>query len=90
MPQNQLNNLFMGCVNRSTKEFKVLAEHNGVSVEKLELITHKYWMESATEDYFPSEVYIKAQLGEIPYEEKARVSENCGSKVTALLRNSIL
>ena len=59
----------MSCVNRSSKEFKLLAEHNDLSINTLELITHKYWLENKTEDYFPSDVYIQAQLGKIPYEE---------------------
>lgn len=62
----------MSCVNRSSKEFKFLAEHNDLSINALELITHKYWIENKTEDYFPSDVYIQAQLGKIPYEEPFR------------------
>ena len=63
----------MSCVNRSSKEFKFLAEHNDLSINALELITHKYWLENKTEDYFPSDVYIQAQLGKIPYEEPTKV-----------------
>ena len=62
----------MSCVNRSSKEFKFLAEHNDLSINALELITHKYWIENKTEDYFPSDVYIQAQLGKIPYEEPSK------------------
>lgn len=62
----------MSCVNRSSKEFKFLAEHNDLSINTLELITHKYWLENKTEDYFPSDVYIQAQLGKIPYEEPTK------------------
>lgn len=62
----------MGCVNISTKEFKYLAERNNLSINTLELLTHKYWLENKTEDYFPSDVYIQAQLGKIPYEESSK------------------
>ena len=62
----------MSCVNRSSKEFKFLAERNNLSINALELITHKYWLENKTEDYFPSDVYIQAQLGKIPYEEPSK------------------
>lgn len=62
----------MSCVNRSSKEFKFLAERNNLSINALELITHKYWLENKTEDYFPSDVYIQAQLGKIPYEESSK------------------
>ena len=33
----------MGCVNRSSKEFKNLSTRNNVDSNTLELITHKYW-----------------------------------------------
>lgn len=62
----------MGCVNISSKEFKYLAERNNLSINTLELLTHKYWLENKTEDYFPSDVYIQAQLGKIPYEESSK------------------
>lgn len=59
----------MGCVNRNSKEFKILADHYNLSIGQLELITHKYWIEKGTEEYFPSDVYIQAQLGKVPYKE---------------------
>ena len=43
----------MKCVNRSSKDFKFLAQHYDVSVGTLEYITHKYWQETGSEDYFP-------------------------------------
>lgn len=60
----------MGCVNRSGKEFKSLAARNNVAINTLELITHKYWLETGNEDSFPSDVYIQAQLGVGHYLEK--------------------
>ena len=59
----------MKCVNRSSKDFKFLAQHYDVSVGTLEYITHKYWQETGSEDYFPSEIYIKKQIGRGQYEE---------------------
>ena len=61
----------MGCVNIKSKEFKYLAERYNVSIGQLELITHKYWMETGTEDYFPSDVYIQYQLGKSQYIEQS-------------------
>lgn len=59
----------MGCVNRNGKEFKTLAQRNDVSIDNLELIVHKYWLESGSEDFFPSDTYIQAQLGNMVYQE---------------------
>ena len=36
----------MGCVNKSSKEFKDLAARNNLADNTLELITHKYWLET--------------------------------------------
>lgn len=60
----------MGCVNISSNEFKALAQRNGISESTLELITHKYWMETGNEESFPSDVYIQAQTGNAQYLEK--------------------
>lgn len=62
----------MNCVNKSSKEFKSLASRHGVSDNTLELIVHKYWKQKGSEDSFPSDSYIQAQLGAIPYEESAK------------------
>lgn len=62
----------MNCVNKSSKEFKSLASRYGVSDNTLELIVHKYWKQKGSEDSFPSDSYIQAQLGAIPYEESAK------------------
>ena len=62
----------MNCVNKSSKEFKSLASRNNVSDNALELIVHKYWREKGNESYFPSDSYIQAQLGAIPYEETGK------------------
>lgn len=59
----------MKCVNRNHKDFKFLAEYNDVSLDLLELITHKYWLETGSEDNFPSTMYIQGQLGKGQYEE---------------------
>ena len=63
----------MNCVNKSSKEFKSLAAKNNVSDNTLELIVHKYWKETGSEELFPSDSYIQAQLGAIPYEEPVKV-----------------
>ena len=62
----------MNCVNKSSKEFKSLASRNNISDNALELIVHKYWKEKGNENYFPSDSYIQAQLGVIPYEETGK------------------
>jgi hypothetical protein len=62
----------MNCVNKSSKEFKALATKHNVSDNTLELIIHKYWREKGTESHFPSDSYIQAQLGAIPYEESVK------------------
>ena len=62
----------MGCVNKSSKEFRALAKKNNVSENTLELITHKYWIETGNETLFPSDVYIQAQLGNTPYQESGK------------------
>ena len=63
----------MNCVNKSSKEFKSLAAKHKVSDNTLELIVHKYWKETGSEELFPSDSYIQAQLGAIPYEEPVKV-----------------
>lgn len=62
----------MGCVNKSSKEFKNLAARNNVADNTLELITHKYWIESGNETLFPTDVYIQAQLGNGNYQESSK------------------
>lgn len=59
----------MGCVNTSSKEFKQLAKKSNISSNTLELIVHKYWLETGSEENFPSDVYIQAQLGNTKYAE---------------------
>lgn len=62
----------MGCVNKSSKEFKDLAARNNLSDNTLELITHKYWLETGNETLFPTDVYIQAQLGNTQYQESGK------------------
>lgn len=62
----------MGCVNRSSKEFKNLSTRNNVDSNTLELITHKYWLEAGNETLFPTDVYIQAQLGNTYYQESGK------------------
>ena len=62
----------MGCVNRSSKEFKELAAKNNVAINTLELITHKYWSETGNEDHFPTDIYIQNQLGSQHYKEEGK------------------
>lgn len=61
----------MRCVNKRSKDFKKLAEHYNVSIDQLELYTHKYWVETGNEDSFPTAVYIAAQMGKMPYYEQS-------------------
>ena len=62
----------MGCVNKSSKEFKSLAAHHNLADNTLELITHKYWLETGNETLFPTDVYIQAQLGNTQYQESGK------------------
>ena len=62
----------MGCINRSSKEFKNLSTRNNVDSNTLELITHKYWLEAGNETLFPTDVYIQAQLGNTHYQESGK------------------
>ena len=62
----------MGCVNRSSKEFKNLSTRNNVDRNTLELITHKYWLEAGNETLFPTDIYIQAQLGNTHYQESGK------------------
>lgn len=70
----------MNCVNKSSKEFKSLAAKNNVSDNTLELIVHKYWKEIGSEELFPSDSYIQAQLGTIPYEESVKAVKELWQK----------
>lgn len=62
----------MGCVNKSSKEFKDIAARNNLADNTLELITHKYWLETGNETLFPTDVYIQAQLGNMQYQETGK------------------
>lgn len=62
----------MGCVNKSSKEFKDIAARNNLADNTLELITHKYWLETGNETLFPTDVYIQAQLGNTYYQESGQ------------------
>lgn len=62
----------MGCVNKSSKEFKNIAARNNLADNTLELITHKYWLETGNETLFPTDVYIQAQLGNSHYQEPGK------------------
>ena len=62
----------MGCVNKSSKEFKSLAARHNLADNTLELITHKYWLETGNETLFPTDVYIQAQLGNTHYQESGQ------------------
>lgn len=70
----------MNCVNKSSKEFKSLAAKHNVSDNTLELIVHKYWREKSSEELFPSDSYIQAQLGAIPYEESVKAAKELWQK----------
>ena len=62
----------MGCVNKSSKEFKDIAARHNLADNTLELITHKYWLETGNETLFPTDVYIQAQLGNTYYQESGQ------------------
>lgn len=62
----------MGCVNKSSKEFKDIAARNNLADNTLELITHKYWLETGNETLFPTDIYIQAQLGNSHYQESGK------------------
>lgn len=62
----------MGCVNISSKEFKQLAQNNNLSSSTLELITHKYWLQTGNETLFPTDIYIQNQLGNTHYQETSK------------------
>ena len=62
----------MICVNLNDPQFKFLAQHHGVSIGKLELITHKYRQMTGIEDAFPSDIFIANELGKTPYVEELK------------------
>ena len=62
----------MGCVNKASKEFKDLAARHNLAANQLELITHKYWLQTGNETLFPTDVYIQAQLGNTHYLEEGK------------------
>lgn len=59
----------MGCINKSSREFKFLAEKFKVSSDTLAKIIYKYYQQTSSEDVFPSDVYIQTQLGQTQYED---------------------
>ena len=62
----------MGCVNKASKEFKNLAAKHNLDSNALELIIHKYWLQTGNETLFPTDVYIQAQLGNSLYQESGK------------------
>mgnify|MGYP002520688144 CR=1 FL=1 len=62
----------MGCVNKSSKEFKDLAAKHNLDSNALELITHKYWLQTGNETLFPTDIYIQHQLGNTLYQESSK------------------
>lgn len=61
----------MTCVNRNSDDFKNLADMYGVSINTLELITHKYWNITGKEGDFPPTLFISSQLGQTQYIESS-------------------
>ena len=59
----------MGCVNKSSKEFKNLATRHNLDSNALELIVHEYWLETGNETVFPTDIYIQSKLGNASYQE---------------------
>ena len=62
----------MGCVNRNGKEFKDLASRHNLDSNTLELMVHKYWLETGSEAFFPTDIYIQSQLGNTQYQEDGK------------------
>ena len=62
----------MGCVNKSSKEFKNLITKHNVDGNQLELIVHKYWLETGNETLFPTDIYIQKELGDDSYAEPSK------------------
>lgn len=62
----------MGCVNKSSKEFKDLVIKHNVDGNQLELIVHKYWLETGNETLFPTDIYIQKELGNDSYVEPGK------------------
>ena len=62
----------MGCVNKSSKEFKNLITKHNVDGNQLELIVHKYWLETGNETLFPTDIYIQKELGDDSYVEPSK------------------
>lgn len=59
----------MLCVSLNDPKFKQQAARNDVSESNLELMIHKYRIQTGQEDAFPSDDYIQEQLGNVMYEE---------------------
>lgn len=63
------------CINKSSKEFKFLAEKFNVSTDSLAEIIYKYYEEKKSEEEFPSDIYIQAQLGQTQYADLNHVAK---------------
>jgi len=59
----------MECVNISSSQFKKLAKRNNINTETLEMLVHQYWIETGSDEFYPTDVYIQAKLGNVRYEE---------------------
>ena len=57
------------CANIGKSTLKALTEKYGISESTLKTIIHKYWIQNGTEDFFPSDIYINAELGKGQYLE---------------------
>ena len=62
----------MGCVNTSSKEFKALASRHNLDSGTLEVLVHKYWLETGNETLFPTDVYVQAHMGNVQYREPGK------------------
>lgn len=61
----------MLCVNLNSPEFKKQAKRNDISENGLELMIHKYRIQTNQEDAIPGDDYIQEQLGNVMYEESS-------------------
>lgn len=56
---------------KAGKYFRILAEHYDVSISDLQKITYKYRNKVGNSEAFPTEIFIKAELGKLPYVESS-------------------
>lgn len=58
--------------NGKAAQFKDLASRHNLDSATLEVLVHKYWLETGNETLFPTDVYVQAQMGNVQYEESGK------------------